>query len=69
MKILPVICCCITAVIISWIFSTSGRFEIREVSGIPYVINRTTGEMWKWYWVAGQNGNNPNTGFERIVLH
>ena len=68
MKILPTICYCATALLVSWIFSANGRFQLRDISGVPYVINQNSGEMWKFYFVPAENGNRSKTGFERVVL-
>jgi hypothetical protein len=68
MKILPTICYCVTAIVIAWIVSLSGRFQVREASGVPFVLNQNTGEISKFY-INTADANRPGSmGFQRFTV-
>ena len=68
MKMFNTISYCITALVAAWLFSMSGRFQLIESSSVPFVINRTTGEVWKFYISQGEPGKPAQMGFQRVAL-
>jgi hypothetical protein len=62
MKIFPTICYSVTAIVVAWILGTAGRFQLVDSSSVPFVINRSTGEVWKFYMGNMENGKPPGNG-------
>lgn len=63
MKIFPTICYSVTAIAVIWIFSTADRFQLVDTTSVPFVINRSIGQVWKFYIGDMENGKLREMGF------
>ena len=40
------------------------RFELQETAGVTFLLNKQTGDTWKWFFTPGESGKSAHMGWQ-----